>query len=109
MKRVMGLLMMASLLAGWCRSSFAADAAPTDAQIKAALSARAAKVGPEAAIVFGWIDASGARVVVEGKGAGNKPLDGNSVFEIGSASKVFTCVALAEMVKKGEVKLEDPV
>jgi serine-type D-Ala-D-Ala carboxypeptidase/endopeptidase len=92
-----------------CRSSLAADAAPTDAQIKAALSARAGKVGPEAAIVFGWVDASGARVVAEGKGPGNKPLDGSSVFEIGSASKSFTCVALADMVKKGEVKLDDPV
>src|SRR5258706_3779978 len=109
MKRVIGSLMIALLLTGWCRSSFAADAAPTDAQIKAVLSARAAKVGPEAAIVFGWVDETGTRVIVEGKGPGNKPLDGNSVFEIGSASKVFTCVALADMVKKGEVKLDDPV
>ena len=109
MKRVIWFLTVALLLVSLRRSSFAADAAPTDAQIKAVLSERAAKVGPNAAIVFGWVDASGARVVVEGKGPGNKPLDGSSVFEIGSASKVFTCVALADMVKKGEVKLEDPV
>jgi CubicO group peptidase (beta-lactamase class C family) len=109
MKRVIGLLTVVLLVAGWCRSSLATDAAPTDAQIKAALSARTAKVGPDASIVFGWVDASGARVIVEGKGPGGKPLDGNSVFEIGSASKVFTCLALADMVKKGEVKLEDPV
>src|SRR3954453_5154180 len=107
MKRVIWLLTITLLVGGLCQSSLAADAAPTDAQIKAVLSERAAKIGPDAAIVFGWIDASGARVVAEGKGPGNKPLDGNSVFEIGSASKVFTCVALAEMVKKGEVKLED--
>src|SRR3954451_25399375 len=107
MKLIVWIPTIALLLAGLCGSSFAADAAPTDAQIKAVLSERAAKIGPEAAIVFGWVDATGARVVVEGKGPGNKALDGNSVFEIGSASKVFTCVAMADMVKKGEVKLED--
>jgi CubicO group peptidase (beta-lactamase class C family) len=31
------------------------------------------------------------------------------VFEIGSVTKVFTSLVLAEMVKEGEVKLEDPV
>lgn len=109
MKRLICRLTITLLLAGIGRSSFAADVAPTDAQIKAVLSQRAAKIGPDAAIVFGWVDANGARVVAEGKGPGKKPLDGSSVFEIGSASKVFTCVALADMVKKGEVKLEDPV
>src|SRR4051812_23260465 len=109
MKRVIWVLTVALLMVCRSRSSLAADVAPTDAQIKAVLSERAAKIGPQAAIVFGWVDATGARVVVEGKGLGKKPVDGNSVFEIGSASKVFTCLALAEMVKKGEVKLEDPV
>jgi CubicO group peptidase (beta-lactamase class C family) len=37
------------------------------------------------------------------------PLDGDSVFEIGSITKVFTATVLAEMVERGEVKLDDPV
>ena len=32
-----------------------------------------------------------------------------TVFEIGSVSKVFTCLLLSEMVLDGEVKLSDPV
>ena len=36
-------------------------------------------------------------------------LDGNSVFEIGSVTKVFTTALLADMVQRGEVKLDDPV
>lgn len=36
-------------------------------------------------------------------------LDGNTVFEIGSITKVFTASVLADMVAKGEVRLDDPV
>ena len=37
------------------------------------------------------------------------PLDADSVFEIGSITKVFTAVLLADMAERGEVKLDDPV
>lgn len=36
-------------------------------------------------------------------------LDGDSLFEIGSITKVFTCLALAELVGSGGVRLEQPV
>ena len=36
-------------------------------------------------------------------------LDGNTVFEIGSITKVFTNTILADMVRRGEVSLSDPV
>jgi CubicO group peptidase (beta-lactamase class C family) len=39
----------------------------------------------------------------------NRPLDGNTVFEIGSVTKVFTSLLLAQMVVDGQVKLDDPV
>ena len=38
-----------------------------------------------------------------------RDLDGDSVFEIGSVTKVFTSVLLADMVRRGEVKLTDSV
>jgi CubicO group peptidase (beta-lactamase class C family) len=37
------------------------------------------------------------------------PLDGHSVFEIGSITKVFTALLLADMVERGEVTLDTPV
>ena len=63
-----------------------------------------------AGIVVGVIDADDqSRVVAYGDpGPGQPPLDGNSVFEIGSISKVFTATALAEMVQDGKVRLDDP-
>ena len=42
------------------------------------------------------------------KGSGVAP-NANTVYEIGSISKVFTGVLLADMVQKGIVKLSDPV
>jgi serine-type D-Ala-D-Ala carboxypeptidase/endopeptidase len=64
-----------------------------------------------AGIVVGMLEADGrTRIVAFGDpGPGQPPLDGNSVFEIGSISKVFTATALAELVKEGRVRLEDPI
>ncbi|MFZ1988253.1 MAG: serine hydrolase [Alphaproteobacteria bacterium] len=62
-------------------------------------------------IVVGVLDADGKnRVVAYGDpGPGAKPLGAKSVFEIGSVTKTFTATLLADMVVRGEVKLEDPV
>ena len=42
-------------------------------------------------------------------GPTRKPLDADSVFEIGSITKVFTAILLADMADRGEVALDDPV
>jgi serine-type D-Ala-D-Ala carboxypeptidase/endopeptidase len=87
------------------------SAPPTAAQIQALLAPR---IGdhPGLGIVVGFIDSSGKRTVVTAGTAGegiSRPLDGHTVFEIGSASKAFTATLLAEMVGRGEVSLADPV
>ena len=41
--------------------------------------------------------------------AGNRPLDGDTVFEIGSITKVLTALILADMDERGEVTMADPV
>jgi serine-type D-Ala-D-Ala carboxypeptidase/endopeptidase len=63
-----------------------------------------------AGIVVGLVDADGrTRVIAYGDpGPGQPPLDANSVFEIGSISKVFTATVLADMVQRGQVSLDDP-
>jgi CubicO group peptidase (beta-lactamase class C family) len=42
-------------------------------------------------------------------GLAGVPLNGNTLFEIGSITKTFTGSLLADMVARGEVKLDDPV
>ncbi len=62
-------------------------------------------------IVVGVVGAEGRRVVAYGyleKGDA-RPLNGDTIFEIGSATKVFTSLLLADMVQRGELALDDPV
>ena len=62
-------------------------------------------------IVVGLVDASGRRVVSYGvrDQGDNRPLDGRSMFELGSMTKVFTSLILADMAEHREVRLDDPV
>ena len=62
-------------------------------------------------IVVGVIDRRGQRVFGYGSVAvnGGKAPNGDTVFEIGSITKVFTTLVLAQMVRDGQVKLDDPV
>ena len=62
-------------------------------------------------IVIGMIGPRGRRVMAYGQsGAANaRPLDGRTAFEIGSVTKVFTALLLADMARTGDVALTDPV
>jgi CubicO group peptidase (beta-lactamase class C family) len=83
---------------------------PPDARVNAIL---AEQVGPKhtAGIVVGLMDADRSiRILTAGKADnGDLVLDGNTVFEIGSITKTFTNAILADMVRKGEVRLDDPI
>src|SRR5215475_3830193 len=61
-------------------------------------------------IVVGVIEPDGRRIVAYGNVANGDPrtVDGDTIFEIGSISKVFTSLVLADMVHRKEVALNDP-
>jgi serine-type D-Ala-D-Ala carboxypeptidase/endopeptidase len=67
--------------------------------------------GRAVGIVIGVVDQKGPQVIGAGKVSldGSQQPDGETVYEIGSITKVFTSLVLADMVEKGEVKLDDPV
>ncbi|MBN2238478.1 MAG: serine hydrolase [Dehalococcoidales bacterium] len=62
-------------------------------------------------IVVGVIDGDGRRVIAHGKNSAEnrQTPDDDSVFEIGSITKVFTKLLLADMALRGEVSIDDPV
>lgn len=82
-----------------------------DDTIKALLKHRIDTLKRGMGAVVGVIDENGKRVISYGKFDRNnsQPLNGDTIFEIGSITKVFTALLLADMVERGEVKLDDPV
>jgi D-alanyl-D-alanine-carboxypeptidase/D-alanyl-D-alanine-endopeptidase len=88
-----------------------AFAAATDADVRALLENRIVTAKKAVAIAVGIIDEKGQRVISAGKLSSEQPQapDGDTVFEIGSITKVFTAILLADTVIRGEVKLGDPV
>jgi serine-type D-Ala-D-Ala carboxypeptidase/endopeptidase len=101
------LIILAQALMGQNSSS----APPTDSEIREMLVQRIDVQKQSVGIVVGIIDANGRRFVSYGslsKDTKRVP-DGNTVFEIGSITKVFTSLLLADMVQRGEVSLSDPV
>ena len=84
---------------------------PSDSDIRQILVDRIDAQRQGVGIVVGVIGSEGRRVVAYGHLEKGDPraLNGDTVFEIGSATKVFTSLLLAEMVERGEVALDDPV
>jgi D-alanyl-D-alanine-carboxypeptidase/D-alanyl-D-alanine-endopeptidase len=81
-----------------------------DAEIAAAIKSRVeAKKAVGMVVATIEPDGSSSMAAFGSAGPGAKPLDAESVFEIGSITKVFTGILLAEMADRGEVKLDDPV
>jgi CubicO group peptidase (beta-lactamase class C family) len=88
----------------------AAQSFPSDSAVLAIIRQRVEEKR-SAGIVVGLVEADGrTRIIAFGDpGPGKLPLDGNTVFEIGSISKVFTSTLLAQLVLDGAVALDDPV
>ncbi|HVJ03473.1 MAG TPA: serine hydrolase [Sphingomonas sp.] len=79
---------------------------PPDTEIGKLIAARNAPRAGQG-IVVGVLGPDGQRIVAGGTGAGAR-VDRSTLFEIGSITKVFTALILADMVNKGEVSLDDP-
>jgi CubicO group peptidase (beta-lactamase class C family) len=84
---------------------------PSDSEIRKILVERIDTFHQGLGIVVGVIEPQGRRVVAYGSlNQGDpRPLNGDTIFEIGSVTKVFTSLLLADMVQRGEVTLADPV
>jgi D-alanyl-D-alanine-carboxypeptidase/D-alanyl-D-alanine-endopeptidase len=84
---------------------------PPDAEIRKILAERIDTSRQSVGIVVGVIEPKGRRIVAYGNLDKNdkRPLNGDTIFEIGSVTKVFTSLLLADMVERGEVALTDPI
>ena len=84
---------------------------PTEAEIRQILVNRIDEQKRSVGIVVGVVEPGGRRVVAHGQLATDNPteVDGDTVFEIGSITKAFTAILLADLAGEGAVELETPV
>lgn len=84
---------------------------PNNDEIRAILADRIDNQHQSVGIVVGVVDPEGRRMVSYGSldQRDPRPLNGDTLFEIGSLTKVFTALLLTEMAQRGEVALTDAV
>ncbi len=92
------------------RTPAVAASFPSDDSVRAMLAAIVPDPQRHGAVV-GIIEPDGRRrIVAYGSAAeGGPPLNAESVFEIGSVSKAFAGVVLADMARRGELSLAEPL
>src|SRR5579875_2197820 len=84
----------------------ASDALPP--RIEQAINARIA-AGEYPALVIAVVDGRKSHVYGFGQLADGRAPDGDTLFEIGSLTKTFTALLLAEQVASGRLRLDAPV
>jgi CubicO group peptidase (beta-lactamase class C family) len=111
MRRPFGQGVSALAVALLVPAAGAAHAFPTDEAVRDILRQRIEVSRRGVGCVVALVDESGARVVSYGlaKSGEARPVDGDTVFQVGSVTKVFTSLLLAQMASRGEVRLEDPI
>jgi CubicO group peptidase (beta-lactamase class C family) len=84
---------------------------PTREQIAAVLADQIEIRHKSVGMVTGVVSPDGRAIVAHGLADRDRstPLDGDTAFELASTGKVFTGLLLADMVRRGEVRLDDPV
>jgi serine-type D-Ala-D-Ala carboxypeptidase/endopeptidase len=81
-------------------------------KIKAIIDERVDKNNTNAAMVVGFVDSDGTQFYGHGMISNTSnatAVDKNTVFSIGSTTKVFTTTLLADMVNRGLIDLDDPI
>jgi len=102
---VLGLALAGSTVSG----RTLAQSLPSDSDIRALIRPRVDS-GVTTGIIVGVSQDGHRRFVAYGSaGPGRAPLDEHTLFEIGSVSKTFSGVLLADAVVRGEVKVDAPV
>jgi CubicO group peptidase (beta-lactamase class C family) len=106
MKRGVASILVSLLLAPL---TVAGDWSPEE--VRAILAERIDEHEKSVGIAVGLIDERGSTVVSYGKlsKTDEREPNGKTVFEIGSISKVFTSILLADMVRRDKLGLDDPV
>ena len=111
MSKLFQLLVFGSFLVLSPQYVFAAQDDQDQTEVERILQERVDKHKKSVGLIVGLVNDKGSKIISYGKLSqdnSQKP-DGNTVFEIGSITKVFTSILLADMVERKELKLSDPI
>jgi CubicO group peptidase (beta-lactamase class C family) len=88
-----------------------AQTTPSDAEVRGMLATRVDGQHWATGIVVGFVTPHGRRTIAYGTTAKDSAdkVGADTLFDVGSLTKVFTALALADMAEGGEVALDDPV
>ena len=102
------LLLFASV--GIAQTHFGATA-PSNDEIHKMLAEWIGRRRPNIGIVVGVVEPAGRRIASDGNfdDSDRRRVDGNTVFEIGAIMETFTSLLLADMARRGEIELSNPV
>lgn len=111
-RRALSAALLAAPAVARAQAAPAPRTVPSDAEIKAILAQRIDVEHRGVGLVVGIIDKSGRRFISHGVFDSHdpRPVGRDTLFEIGSMTKVFTSLLLTEAVRRGEMaSLDDPV
>ncbi len=103
-------LQLAATVAAFVATVPAQAAPPPDAELRRMLVTRVDVQRQATGVVIGIVAPTGQRVVAYGtRGLDDKrPITADTVFDIGSITKLFTALLLADLATRGQVALDDP-
>ncbi|HLG87463.1 MAG TPA: serine hydrolase [Alphaproteobacteria bacterium] len=83
---------------------------PSDTEIQRMVDDRVATYQDTVGLVVGIVTPQSRKIFMRGTYdvGDDVPVDGDTIFDIGGVSKLFTALLLSDMVRKGEVGLRDP-
>ena len=109
---MLAMLAALSTPALWPRETRASDAVlPREADVRSLLMHRIDDERQSLGMIVGFVSTAGRSVVAQGARSrtDSRAPAADSLFNIGSITKLFTAVLLADAVRRGELRMDDPV
>ncbi|MBI1210154.1 MAG: serine hydrolase [Alphaproteobacteria bacterium] len=108
---VPAVLLLLSLGSAAAAEQVSPAPAAADAEILQWLKLRVDKQYQATGVVVGIVDPSGERIVTYGRLglSDTRAMNADTVFDVGSITKIVTSLVLADMAAHGEISLDDPV